>query len=29
MGYARIAALSQAGVKFGRFIDLVLMQKFL
>ncbi|WP_137110945.1 GNAT family N-acetyltransferase [Rhodobacter sp. SY28-1] len=29
MGYAHIATVPQAGYKFGRFIDLVLMQKFL
>jgi L-amino acid N-acyltransferase len=29
MGYAQIATVREAGVKFGRFIDLVLMQKFL
>ncbi len=29
VGYAHIATIPQAGHKFGRFIDLVLMQKFL
>jgi L-amino acid N-acyltransferase len=29
MGFAHIATIPQAGFKFGRFIDLVLMQKFL
>lgn len=29
MGYAQIAIIPQAGFKFGRFLDLVLMQKFL
>lgn len=29
MGYAHIATVPQAGFKFGRYIDLVLMQKFL
>ncbi len=29
MGYAHIATIPKAGFKFGRFIDLVLMQKFL
>ena len=29
MGFAEIARLREAGYKFGRFIDLVLMQKFL
>ncbi len=29
MGFATIARLPEAGHKFGRFIDLVLMQKFL
>ena len=29
LGFAEIARVSEAGVKFGRFIDLVLMQKFL
>lgn len=29
IGYAEIAVISQAGFKFGRFIDLVLMRKFL
>jgi phosphinothricin acetyltransferase len=29
MGYAHLATVPQAGFKFGRFIDLVLMQKFL
>lgn len=29
MGYAQIATIPQAGFKFGRFLDLVLMQKFL
>ena len=29
MGYAHIANVPQAGFKFGRYIDLVLMQKFL
>ncbi len=29
MGYAQIAVVPQAGFKFGRFLDLVLMQKFL
>lgn len=29
MGFAEIARIPEAGVKFGRFIDLVLMQKFL
>jgi L-amino acid N-acyltransferase YncA len=29
MGFATIARVPQAGRKFGRFIDLVLMQKFL
>jgi L-amino acid N-acyltransferase YncA len=29
MGYTHIATVPQAGFKFGRFIDLVLMQKFL
>ncbi|NJM84694.1 MAG: N-acetyltransferase [Tabrizicola sp.] len=28
-GYARVATLADAGFKFGRFMDLVLMQKFL
>jgi phosphinothricin acetyltransferase len=28
-GFAEIARLREAGRKFGRFIDLVLMQKFL
>ena len=29
LGYRQIAIVPQAGHKFGRFIDLVLMQKFL
>lgn len=29
MGYAEIARVTEAGFKFGRFIDLVLMRKFL
>ena len=29
LGYRQIATVAQAGFKFGRFIDLVLMQKFL
>lgn len=29
MGYAETAILPQVGYKFGRYIDLVLMQKFL
>ena len=29
MGYTHIATIPEAGFKFGRFIDLVLMQKFL
>jgi phosphinothricin acetyltransferase len=29
LGFAEIARIPQAGAKFGRFIDLVLMQKFL
>lgn len=29
IGYAEIAVISEAGFKFGRFIDLVLMRKFL
>lgn len=29
MGFAEVARLREAGRKFGRFIDLVLMQKFL
>lgn len=29
MGYRHIATIPEAGFKFGRFIDLVLMQKFL
>lgn len=29
MGFATLARVPQAGFKFGRFIDLVLMQKFL
>ena len=29
LGYLHIATVPQAGHKFGRFIDLVLMQKFL
>ena len=29
LGYARITTVPQAGRKFGRFMDLVLMQKFL
>ena len=29
MGYREIATIPEAGFKFGRFIDLVLMQKFL
>ena len=29
MGYTPIATIPEAGFKFGRFIDLVLMQKFL
>ena len=29
LGYHHIATIPQAGFKFGRFIDLVLMQKFL
>jgi L-amino acid N-acyltransferase YncA len=29
MGYAHIATIPQAGYKFGRYMDLVLMQKFL
>lgn len=29
LGYAEIATIPQAGYKFGRFMDLVLMQKFL
>ena len=29
MGFRHIATVPEAGFKFGRFIDLVLMQKFL
>lgn len=29
LGYHELAVIPQAGFKFGRFIDLVLMQKFL
>ena len=29
MGFAEVARIPEAGFKFGRFIDLVLMQKFL
>lgn len=29
MGYRHLATVPQAGFKFGRYIDLVLMQKFL
>ena len=29
MGFVEIARVAQAGFKFGRFIDLLLMQKFL
>ena len=29
LGYAHVATIPQAGFKFGRFLDLVLMQKFL
>jgi len=29
LGYREIATVPEAGYKFGRFIDLVLMQKFL
>jgi L-amino acid N-acyltransferase YncA len=29
MGYRHIATIPQAGFKFGRYMDLVLMQKFL
>ena len=29
MGYRHIATIPEAGFKFGRFMDLVLMQKFL
>jgi phosphinothricin acetyltransferase len=29
MGFAEVARISEAGFKFGRFMDLVLMQKFL
>ena len=29
LGYRVIATVPEAGFKFGRFIDLVLMQKFL
>ena len=29
LGYVQIAIIPQAGFKFGRFLDLVLMQKFL
>ena len=29
LGYHHTATIPQAGYKFGRFIDLVLMQKFL
>lgn len=29
LGFAEVARVPQAGFKFGRFIDLVLMQKFL
>ena len=29
MGYRHLATIPQAGFKFGRYIDLVLMQKFL
>lgn len=29
LGYAEIAVIAEAGFKFGRFIDLVLMRKFL
>lgn len=29
IGYREVAVIGQAGFKFGRFIDLVLMQKFL
>ena len=29
LGFAEVARIARAGHKFGRFIDLVLMQKFL
>lgn len=29
MGYTEVATIAQAGFKFGRYMDLVLMQKFL
>jgi phosphinothricin acetyltransferase len=29
LGYAHVATIREAGFKFGRFMDLVLMQKFL
>jgi L-amino acid N-acyltransferase YncA len=29
LGYTLIATIPQAGHKFGRFMDLLLMQKFL
>jgi L-amino acid N-acyltransferase len=29
MGYREVAVITEAGYKFGRFMDLVLMQKFL
>ncbi|MEO8244167.1 MAG: N-acetyltransferase family protein [bacterium] len=29
LGYTEVARIAQAGYKFGRFMDLVLMQKFL
>jgi L-amino acid N-acyltransferase YncA len=29
MGYAEVAVLQRVGFKFGRTMDLVLMQKFL
>ena len=29
MGYAHVATVAEAGFKFGRYMDLVLMQKFL
>jgi phosphinothricin acetyltransferase len=29
MGYAEAARIREAGYKFGRYMDLVLMQKFL
>lgn len=29
LGYRLIATVPQAGFKFGRFMDLILMQKFL